>query len=153
VFPRTPSVLALGFELGLYSRADVAEWLTQAVERVDALSGPLLELTTLKGKHDVDIVNLLYQLGPARRPAERARDRFGVLYELLTTDGVSLGDAVKQMYRIALEDLSPEDEGGEYFACLALDDRYDLASGGIYGTLDDVRREAVDFLERYANRL
>ena len=60
---------------------------------------------------------------------------------------------MKQMYRIALGDLSPDDGGGEYFACLALDDQYDLACGGVYGTLDDVRREVVDFLARFASRL
>jgi hypothetical protein len=153
VTPRAPTALAVGFELGLYSRDDVAEWVPEAVDRVDVLPDPLLELTTLKGKQDVDIVTLLYQLGPARRPAERARDRFAVLHELLTTNRINLGDAARQMYRIALEDLSPDDEGGEYFACLSLDDQYDLARDGTYGTLDDVRRGVVDFLQRYASRL
>ncbi len=151
--PRTPIALAVGFELGLYSRDDVAEWVTEAVERVDMLPGPLLELTTLKGKHDVGIVKLLYQLGSARSPAEQARDRFAVLRELLITDRVDLSDAVKQMNRIALEDLSPDVDGHEYFACLGLDDQYDLANGGVYGTIDDVRQQVLEFLERYANRL
>jgi hypothetical protein len=79
-------------------------------------------------------------------------NRFAVLHELLTTNCVDLGETVKHMYRIALEDLSLDNEGTEYFACMGIDDQY-ARQRGVYGTIDEVRRQVVEFLERYASRL
>lgn len=58
------ALMAVGFEMGLYSRADVGEWVGAEVERLDVLPEALLELTVMGGKHDVDIANLLRALMP-----------------------------------------------------------------------------------------
>ncbi len=37
--------------------------------------------------------------------------------------------------------------------CVSLDDEYDLAARGTYGTLDQVERDVLAFLEPYASKL
>jgi hypothetical protein len=70
--PRSPVAVALGFEMGLYSRADVSDWVDRAVAQVEAVDGPVLELVTLRGKHDTEIAMLLSLLAGRKTSAELA---------------------------------------------------------------------------------
>jgi hypothetical protein len=89
--PRSPVAVALGFEMGLYSRADVSDWVDCAVARVEVVDGPLLELVTLRGKHDTEIVRLLSVLAGKKTNAELARIRLGILYQIFTSGTIDRG--------------------------------------------------------------
>src|ERR1019366_8037079 len=125
---------------------DVGAWVDGEVGRLDVLPDPLLELTVLRGKRDVDIATLLRAL--ARGPGtseERARIEMAVLHELVTTDRVPIRQAVYWASRIA-GDLSWD----EYCAALQHEDHYDLAEAGHYGTVPEAERGFLEFLHRYA---
>jgi hypothetical protein len=151
--PRSPVVVALGFEMGLYSRADVSAWVDRVVAQVEAVDGPLLELVTLRGKHDTEIVRLLSVLAGTKTSAELARTRLGILYELFTSDRIDLGRTTAQVFRVGLDGFTNEGEHEEYNACIGLDDAYELADAGTYGTLQTVREEVLAFLKPYADAL
>lgn len=122
--PRNPIVFALGFEMGLYSRDDVSDWVNRALSEVETVDAPLLDLTTLRDKDDTEIVKLLDQLGDCATNADRGRIRLGVLYQLLTAGKIDLGRTTSQLYHIALTDFSYEAEREEYCSCVNLDDEY-----------------------------
>ncbi|MFI5296946.1 MAG: hypothetical protein ACHREM_02520 [Polyangiales bacterium] len=136
--------MAVGFDMGLYTRDDVGAWVDVEVERCEALVGPLLDLTTLNGKHDVDIEHLLFDL--ADRPSDnvRASVALGVLGEMVRRKQLTSRDAICQASRLA-ELISCS----EYGAALSLEDQYYLAVAGIHGTLDEVERDIVAFFDRY----
>ena len=54
--------LLVGFDLGLFARADVARWVDEQVERLETLPEALLELTTMRHRHDVDVLRWLGEL-------------------------------------------------------------------------------------------
>ena len=69
----------------------------------------------------------------------------------LVNDELSIVSVARAMCRLMLEGYSP-DADFESTAYVA-DDGVDLALQGTYGTLDEVRRDVVAFLERYDNPL
>jgi hypothetical protein len=151
--PDDPVVIALGFEMGLYSRDHVSDWVDRSLARVEKVDGPLLELTTLRDKHDIDIIKLLNHLGHSATTADLGRVRLGVLYHLFTSGKIDLARTTAQLFRIGLTDFTYEGEPSEYCACVNLDDEYDLAARGTYGTLEQVQRDVLAFLEPYASKL
>ncbi|MFI5299294.1 MAG: hypothetical protein ACHREM_14460 [Polyangiales bacterium] len=136
--------MLVGFEMGLLARDDVGAWVDVEVERCEVVAGPLLELTTLKDKHEVDIAHLLNDL--ALRPSEKVQApiALGILGELLRRKRITSRDAICQASRLA--DAISRDE---YCTTLGLEDEYDLAEYGTYGQLDDAERAIAAFFERY----
>ena len=113
------------------------------MDRSDTVEGPLLDLTTLNGKHDVEIAHLLNDL--ASHPTERvvapiALGVLGVLGEMLRRKKLASDEAIRQATRFA-EAVS----SGEFGTALGLEDAYYLAEDGSYGTIDEVER-VVDLL-------
>ena len=136
--------MLVGFELGLYSRTDVGDWVTVEVDRHEVLVDPLLDLTTLNGKHDVDVAHLLRDL--AGNPDVRVEAPIGiaVLGEMLRRKQRTCRNAIAQAARIA-EDLSRDEHG----AALGLEDELQLAEDGVYGVVSEVERAVVAFFSRY----
>ena len=149
--PNNPIALAVGFEMKLYSRADVSTWVDNQVARVDVVVGPLLELTTLRDKDDGDIANLLCAMTGRAGEAEVGQLGLGIVHHLFVTKRVSLLAAVDRIRWLRMKHFSNDD--AEYTECLVLDDAYDLAADGSYGTFADVERDMLAFLEPYAARL
>jgi hypothetical protein len=100
---QSPLVVALGFEMGLYSRAAVSDWVDRAVMQVETVDGPLLELVTLRGLHDTEIVRLLGLVAGKATRAELTRIRLGILYQLFTSERNDLAQTTAQIYRIGMD--------------------------------------------------
>jgi hypothetical protein len=145
VTTQDPLRLLLGFEMGLYSRDDVSTWVFAEVERYDVIPDPLLELTVLAGKHDVDVANLLRALAPEVTPEVRMKMEIGTLREMVACDGISLHRAVSWAASVA-NDVSWD----IYCEAIGLEDAYELAENGTYGTVADVERDIRSFLDRFA---
>jgi len=91
--------LRVRFALGLASRADAADWVTAEVTRRDAIDGALLELSSLAGKTDQDVVDLLTTLAPDEESA--ARCEIGLLGSLLRTRRRGLAEVVSRLVHLA----------------------------------------------------
>jgi hypothetical protein len=149
--PDSPVALAVGFEMRLYSRSDISTWVDERVARVDDVAGPLLDLTTLRDKDDGAIATLLFAMTGPVDEAEVGRIGLAVLHQMLITKQMDLRLAIGALRHLRFRFFS--DEHKEYTECLVLDDEYDLAADGTYGTLVNVERDLLAFLESYAERL
>jgi hypothetical protein len=137
--------MLVGFEMGLYSREDLATWVDAEVARRDRLPDPLLELTVLRCKHDVDIAALLRGLAGDVPGTDRATLELGTLRELVEDGHVPVRQAAYQALRIA------NAIGWDvYCEAIGLVDLFDLAEAGTYGSVEDAEREFLAFLDRYA---
>jgi len=138
--------MKLGLEMGLFTREDVGRWVDCEVARLAVLPDPLLELTTLGGKHDVDIANLLAALGPQPRRDLCARIELSILRELVSSGRIPIERAVVWASRIA-EDVSWE----VYVRFLGLEDEYQLAEEGRHGSVADVERRFREELDTFGS--
>jgi hypothetical protein len=139
--------LRLGFEEGLFSRADVRAWVDREVARLPELSAALLDLTTLGGKSDRDVVELLRILEPELPAATKAHLVLGVVAALHLAERIPLSQAVSRLSSIATFEVGLSD--AERSVIYELDATLDLAAEGFYSTLEEVRERTCAFLSTY----
>lgn len=142
---RQALLLRVGFDLGLYDRADVADWVTSRVMAPEQLDGPLLELGTLAGRSDEDIASLLRDLAGPVPGGLAARIEIGLVGRMVAAGTSKLKPAIRRLFSLAYEGLTEEEQG----CIVQLDDGYDLAAAGTYGTIGQVRSDFADFTARY----
>ncbi len=138
-------LLRVGFDLGRYSRSDVSDWVTAEIMEADQIDGPLLELGTLAGKSDEDISGLLRDLAGPVPEGLAARVEVGLVGRLVEAGTMKLEPAIRRLLSLVYEGLDEEEQG----CIFQLDDAYDLAAAGTYGTMEQVRNDFTDFTGRY----
>ncbi len=149
--PPTAPELSIGFALGLYTRDDISDWVTLQLPHHEPLPAALLDLTTLAGKHDVEIEHHLRDLAGAGAnpdPKTHATLTLRTLARMLRRDRITARDAIGQATRHA-EAISFD----LYGETIGLEDAYDTAVAGIYGSVDDARRDIEQFFAQLARDL
>ena len=141
---RGARVLHVGFDLGFYDRAQLDAWVTHAIEALEAIPDPLLELATLAHRSDQEIVDLLAELAAPGSWEERARIEIGMLAEMEAKGRLELGAAIGRSL-FASTDAAFELRGELY----GIEDAYELARAGAYGSVEEARREYRAFASRY----
>lgn len=146
--PISALALFVGFEMRRYDRHDVSRWVDAEVEKTDVPTGVLLELTTLRDKHDVDIVNLLRELSGELDEATVARQELRTLRAQVLERRILLREAVGLAWHLSYR-LSRE---ADLEAC-QIDDDYELAVSGAYGTIAEVEARFLAFLDEHGGPL
>jgi hypothetical protein len=136
------SEMLVAFHMTLCTRDDVSAWVDVQVAKRDPLPDALLELTTLRGKHDVEIEKLLAALAPALTNEDRSRLELAALRELVRSGRRSIREAVRDLPHIA-EGLPAR----LHSEAVGIEDQFILAELGTYGTVEDAERAFLAFLE------
>jgi hypothetical protein len=143
------ALLHCGFRLGYFSRQDIEHWADRQIEEQGQPSLELIELAILRGKHDMDVLALLSQASAALGPRLWIELTIGMVGRLYRAGGASLESSVRGLFSLVLDNrdnaLTNEEMGTIYW----LDDAYDLAVRGTYGTVEDVEKEFLTFTEPY----
>lgn len=139
----TPTALELrvGFDVGLYSRDDVASWVDDSILAADQPCDALLELATLCHRSDTEVAGLLDELSEPLRSEERFLlyvKAIGALYEKGSLD---LGGALHALRQQLMFETPSE------YELDGLHDAYALAVQGTYGTLAEVEQAFRRFLK------
>lgn len=143
--------IAIGFDLGLYDRASVVEWVGAEVVARGRVEGSLLDLAVLAGRTDEDISRDLQALASTEATsATHAELTLACMGVLVEANVVGLRAAISHLFGMANSDeLSEGDRAAVYY----LDDGYDLALAGYQGTLEEVRADFVALTSRYRHLL
>lgn len=143
--PEAAAVLALSIEFGLDEAREGVDWACELVAALPEPSEKLLELAGLVRPHPLDVIGLLRQIpGPIdeRRAFRKLLAKFRRVLLTQPSEWLAVTKTLEQM---ALRGYVPESLSGP---CLRLDDARLLAESGVYGTLEEVHSDLIDFLEK-----
>lgn len=142
--------LCCGYNVGYYTISDIEWW---AIQQIDALDEPtlaLIDLATLRDTNPIDVMNLLRSLGGTLSPSLTIEMRIGFLGLLYDAKRISLKTAINGLFAM-VHDQGVTDDQRTMIYCL--DDGYDLALAGTYGTVSQVEAEFRSFVRPYADTL
>lgn len=137
----------LALRVGLLDTAAVVRWVDSVIATESVVTFPFTELAGASRRRREEVDGLLGEVTGNRDIHIPGRMAFALLRRRLQDGTLAPDAAVKLAVEVArVGELTQE----EYYKADALDDGLCLAMSGTYGTLSDVRREIIEFLERYA---
>jgi hypothetical protein len=144
------ALLCCGYKIGYYKDSDIESW---AVRQIDTLDEPplaLIELMTVRDKYPIDVMNLLKSLGGVLTPSAMVDAQIGFLGLLYDSKRITVNRAIGGLFKL-VHDAGVTDE--QQSMIYWLDDRYDLAVAGTYGTIEQVESELNSFMQPYREKL
>lgn len=142
--------LRLGLIVGLVHPNQVVAWADGIIMANRAVEAPVvLDLTLAADRPLAELVSFLGEVPGTVDAAAVGRRVAKQLREGLAVGTLDVIEVARAMYRLLREGYAPDREF-ENMAYSA-DDEVDLALEGTYGTLEDVRTELTQFLDRYAD--
>lgn len=139
-------LLLLGLTTGYATVEEVIDWADKVITDYDSPPIEVLEISALEGVDDT-IVKLRKMKGEYDWSVVFARF-LGLLHRKLLEDRTKARQMVNRLYLLMIEyreKLPEEIEHSIYY----FDDGYDLASNGVYGDINDLTDEFLDFLKKY----
>lgn len=143
------AVLLAGYDVGYFDIAAIRRWADRQIEVIDEPSEALLDLAMLREPHPIDVMKLLRAVGASDQGAE-AEIRIAILGLLFERKRLSLRQVVRGLFSLVIDDRASSEERSMIYY---LDDGYDLAIAGTYGSLEQVERELIEFAKPYAMQL
>ena len=142
-------VLRCGYDVGFFDKSDIERWADCQITAIDNPPTELLDLSMVRQTHPIDVMNLLRTLG-AVDPATTIQIQIGFLGLLREKHKINTQLAIRGLWALVHESgITQEEESQIYY----LDDGFDLAITGTYGTIHDIERDLNDFVSPYAKRL
>ena len=142
-------VLRCGYDLGFFDKTDIAAWADRRIESTENPSTELLDLSMIRQTHPLDVMNLLRSLGAAD-PATNIQTQIGFIGLLLANRSITTQRAIRGLWPLVHEPGTTQEQQSQIYY---LDDGYDLAVAGTYGTMADIERELREFVMPYAEQL
>lgn len=139
--------IATALELGLLSVPDAIRWADAGIEADPQPPFALIEVSLAAKAPPVEVAHLLRSLPgePGRR--ELARRLVCRIAGALHDGRVTAAWAARILYQMVLAELVPDPSAEGDMA--RLDDAFDLARGGYFGTVEEAERDLHEFLDRY----
>lgn len=142
-------LLRVGFQLGYYSKDDLAGWADRQIAIVDE---PSLELITLSMNKRVDPHDLLMLLRSIGQTDDQQKifteiSFIGLLY---TSERIPTGEAIRLLW-LLVDEPGVTDEQESFIH--SIDQDYYLIIEGIYGKMADVDLELCAFFTTYTDDL
>jgi hypothetical protein len=144
------AILCCGYRLGYYTDADIEHWAERQIDASDKPSLTLIELATLRGSNPIDVMNLLRSLGGTLSPSVTIETQIGFLGMLYDANRISLKTATNGLIAMVHDQGVTGDQRSKIYG---LDDMYDLALAGTYGTISQVESEFRSLVRPYADNL
>lgn len=142
-------VLLCGYEAGFFSKSDISQWADRQIAAIANPSAELLDLSMIRHTYPIDVMNLLRSLGSPDLNV-RIQNQIGFIGLLYGEKKLTLQRAIGGLLSLVHQpDLTQEQRSQIYY----LDDGYDLAVAGAYGTLAQIERDFCNFVSPYLQRL
>lgn len=144
------AVLECGYNIGFFSLRDVEHWAESQIAAVDRPTDALIDLAILRDTHPLDVMKLLKTVSGDLPASESIAMRIGFIGHCFEEGKISLLTGIRGLWPLVFEaGISSEQESQIYW----LDDAYDLAVAGYYGTLADVDGGFRQFVMPYTQML
>lgn len=144
-------VLLCGFDVGYFDYDDIVKWADHQIVTTEKPADELLDLSMIQIRktHPTDVQNLLCNLSPTES-SMRIEIKLGLIGLLLAKQRITTREVMSRFWSLKDEPgITDEQESQIYF----LDDGYDLARAGTYGTIENVEQELHDFVMPYAQQI
>lgn len=130
--------------------AEVISWVDKVIVAEPRPAFAWIEASS-SGGDPAALMSALREVPGVADAAGRRRLIFGIMQRALDRDAGTIKPVLRALYAMAIDDDVPDPEGGR---CMwHLDDAWDLAELGYYGHTEGVRRDLVQFLDRYTKGL
>ena len=146
-------VLRWGYESGHFDKPQIIDWADRQLEACDKASDALIDLSLCRETDPRLVASNLQSLG-TNDPKFCIELRFAFLGLAFAAKRISLERAARSLYAILL-DIDNEDllDDSQRNSIYRIDDGYDLASSGAYGTIAEVKSDFLEFITPYIVRL
>ncbi len=142
-------VLRIGFGIGYFTKADIARWADRQIAAVDAPSEGLIDLSMNQHIDPYDLLKLLDAV--SQRDAERkVAAEIGFIGLLVASNRMTTGRAMRSLFAIAHSDGITDEQRSRIYH---LDDDYDCALAGTYGTMAEVEHGLREFISTHTEQL
>ncbi len=142
----TLHLVRVGLASGLLSKEEVIDWADEIITRDKAPDIFFIDLALSNSKSLKDIHYYICDFLNFDDPAISGRPLLGLIYKKFRDKELTLEQTVRTLFNIKFEALFTEREEGCIYS---IDDAYDCAKHGIYGTFEDVHKEVESFLSVY----
>jgi len=147
---RVASVYYLGIVIGYFSKEDVIKWADSVIEYFEGIvSDKLIELSLSVQRNKEDVASKLINIIDGEFFNNAQNVFYGIFLSDIKNKKVTFDTVITMLYLILNQQyiiLSDE----EYQKIMYLSDGYYLATEGIYGDIQKIENETIDFLEEYA---
>ena len=140
-------ILRRGIDLGLYSFSDAVQWSDNLIATDNVPDSVLIDLS-LSSKPQ-DVVRNLGSIPGSAEPSDILAGLFRKMLRTLSADDKRAEDLARYLFKLVHDDewkYSGIDENEAYY----IDDGFDLAASGAWGTRDEAVAELRQFLEEHA---
>jgi hypothetical protein len=139
-------VFHIALSNGLIDKKEIIKWADQIITQDIEPDYFIIELSLCGQKTTNDIISLLSEYIGEEKPKTSGRVILGFLYRKYLAKQTTLKSVVSTIYWITWKTELPDEEKSFMYG---LDDAYDCATEGIYGTIQAVENETLRFLEIY----
>ena len=142
-------VLRIGFDIGFFNKADIAR---RADRQIAAINEPSLQMIELSMNQDVDPHDISKYLSSISQTDEqwKVAAHIGFIGLLYASQRLTTEKAVRSLWSLVYAPgITDEQRSDIYY----LDDAYDLADAGHYGTMAELERDLREFVSSHANNL
>ena len=139
-------VFHIGLANGLLDKQEVIRWADNIIQQDDQPVINVIELSLCGHKSVNDVVSLLSEIVGDPRPQISGRVILGLLYNNYKNGKITLEKVARSMSWIIWQgELTDEEKSFMY----GIDDMYDLAVSGTFGTVESFEMDTLRFIEIY----
>lgn len=140
--------LQVGLLGGYVQPTEVVTWADQVIAAGDVPGPDLIEISLGAGLPVEELAQALKAIPGEVGPTRLAQTILRHMAAALRRDPTTSRSIARCLYQMWLDDLTPSPEAKDQMS--RLDDAFDLAESGTWGTLTEVRAELAEFLSVWA---
>lgn len=140
--------LAIALEIGFASIEDVIDWADAKIVALDQPPYELIEVSCAGRQAVPDVAHALRAIAGTPDVAAASKIVIARMAAALDRGSTTAEKVARALYRMSLNGHVPE--ASAEGAMVGLDDAFDLAHGGTYGSIEDAESDVRSFLSRYA---
>jgi hypothetical protein len=142
----TLHLIRAGLASGLLTKEEVIDWADKIVAKDERPDIFFIDLSMSSLRNTNDIINYISDYLNFDDPAVQGRPLVGLLFKQYNNGQINLDQAISKLFRLKSEAVFNEREEGYIYS---LENDYDCAKHGIYGSLQIVQQDLEKFLTFY----
>lgn len=139
-------LIRAGLASGILSNEEVINWADKIIIEDDQPDIFFIELALLSSNNSNDICYYFSDYLNFENPVFQGRPLLGMLYKRFSSKQLTLEETVRKLFRLKSEALFTDLEESYIYS---IDNDFDCAKDGIYGTLKDIDADVNKFLNFY----
>ena len=142
--PESPRYFALGLELGLIEPIQVQQWVDNLIREAESPPNDIIDLAYLGVDNVKELYQLLRKMPDDTSDYEVLRNLFSNLENFPFEDTEACAKLAKNLYFVWCQNDWKCPNDFDYI--IHLDDAFDLAFSGTYGSVEDAKQELKEFV-------